>query len=573
MEKQALQKPGIDFLKEVVAEIKQKNIHSQDELNRIKTRLAKKYGIKSTPKNIDIVSVISNEEREKYQELLTIKPTRINSGVSVVAIMTAPLGCPHGKCIFCPGGPNSFFGDVPQSYTGNEPASMRAARNNYDSYLQVMNRLEQYAAMNKISNKIELIIMGGTFPSYQKEYQDKFIRNAFKAMNDFGENFFDIVNGKTFLNIVKFNEFFELPGNIKDAERTKRIQARLIELKNVSDSSLEFEHKRNENSIIRCVGLTIETKPDWGKLEHGNQMLALGATRVEIGVQTIYDNVLKKVNRGHTIKDTMESTRILKDLGFKLNFHLMPGLPEVSREDDIASLKSMFSNPDFMPDMIKIYPCLVMPGTPLYHMWKRGEYIPLTTQEVSEMIVEFKKYVPRFCRIMRIQRDIPTKVTSAGVDRTNLRQYITELMITKNIECKCIRCREPKGRRIGSTGLNITEYTASGGMEFFISADDENDYLAGFCRMRFPSQSLRNEITEKSALIRELHVYGRAVPIGEAGNIQHKGFGKILMVKAEEIAKQNGMDKMVVISAIGTREYYRKLGYEKEGIYMVKHLE
>ncbi len=562
------------ILKEIFEEAKRKKISSQNELNKIKTRLAKKYRTGSIPKNIDIVSVISNEEREQYRNLITIKPTRINSGVSVIAIMTAPLGCPHGKCIFCPGGPNSYFGDVPQSYTGNEPASMRAARNQYDAYLQVMNRLEQYAAMNKISNKIELIIMGGTFPSYSLEYQDEFIKDAFKALNDFGEFFFETNEGKNFLDIMKFNEFFELPGNIKDKERTNKIQSRLLNLKNSNASILKYEQERNEKAIIRCVGLTIETKPDWGKLEQGNKMLEQGATRVELGVQTVHDNVLKRVNRGHSIKDTIESIRILKDLGFKENFHLMPGLPGVGKEDDIASLKEMFSNPDFRPDMIKIYPCLVMPGTPLYQVWKRGEYIPLTTDEVAEMIVEFKKIVPDYCRIMRIQRDIPTKVTSAGADRTNLRQYVHELMKEKNIKCRCVRCREPKGQSIGSTDVNIIEYEASKGSEFFISADDENNFLVGFCRMRLPSQSLRLEITGKSALIRELHVYGKAVPVGEAGsNAQHKGFGKLLMAKAEEIAKENRMNKMVVISAVGTREYYKKLGYVREGVYMTKQLE
>ena len=342
--------------------------------------------------------------------------------------------------------------------------------------------------------------------------------------------------------------------------------------------------KENETAFIRCVGLTIETKSDFGKLYHGNLMLELGCTRVEIGIQSIYDEVLEATNRNNTIADNIESIRILKDLGFKINAHYMPGLPLTTKEMDLTGIKTLFENPDYCPDMLKIYPCMVMEGTKLYDDWKNGKFNPLTTKEAAEIIAEAKRFVPKWCRIMRVQRDIPTYVTASGVDRTNLRQYVEKICKEKDIKCKCIRCREigfylKNNRQIkidtNNIQTTITEYEASLGKEFFIAAEDlENDVLFGFCRLRFPSQFLRPEITQNSALIRELHVFSAAAQIGRKSedSFQHRGIGKNLLAKAEEIAKQNGKDKMVVISGIGAREYFRKLGYELEGVYMVKTL-
>lgn len=265
----------------------------------------------------------------------------------------------------------------------------------------------------------------------------------------------------------------------------------------------------------------------------------------------------------------------------------MPGLPLTTKEMDLKGLKELFKNPDYMPDMLKIYPCMVMEGTKLYEDWKSGKFNPLTTKEAAEMIAEAKRHVPKFCRIMRVQRDIPTNATAGGVDKTNLRQYVEKICREKNIKCKCIRCREVgfylknssniKNKKINFNDIkiNITEYKASHGKEFFISADDlKNDILVGFVRLRFPSQFLREEITETSALIREIHVFSSAAQIGKKSDesFQHRGLGKSLLMKAEEIAKQNGKNKMVIISGIGAREYFRKFGYGLEGIYMTKVL-
>ncbi|MEK6827758.1 MAG: radical SAM protein, partial [Nanoarchaeota archaeon] len=518
---------------EIFEEIKRKNPKTQHELNQIKLMILSKYKsngqLKQIPKNADIYFAAPDEERENFKELLSLKPVRTISGVAPIALMSEPYPCPHtmkgiGPCTYCPGGPGSVFGDVPQSYTGKEPSTRRAIRNNYDPYLVVFNRLEHYVAMGKVPDKAEVIIQGGTFTFFPKAYQEYFVKYALKAMNDFSKLFFD-ENGN--LDILKFKKFFELP-RIMDEEdkRIKRIQQKLIYIKNLDLNDLEvrkktedlfFEdnffdlnnvkinngkiyialgkiknnqqnginvstqnealdiienkiqnpntlaikniqnklknednknltlqqvQKENETSFIRCVGLTIETKSDFGKLYHGNLMLELGCTRVEIGIQSIYNDVLEATNRGNTVNDNIDSIRILKDLGFKINAHYMPGLPLTTKEMDLNGLRQLLENSDYKPDMLKIYPCMVMEGTKLYEDWKAGKFTPLTTKEAAEIIAEAKQFVPEYVRIVRIQRDIPTYVTSSGVDRTNLRQYVEKLCIEKNIKCRCIRCRE-----------------------------------------------------------------------------------------------------------------------------------
>jgi len=565
------------FYPEIIISLKRKKL-TPKEIARLKIKLSQKYKLKKIPSNVEIWLNAESEDLIKLKYLQT-KPSRTISGVSPVAVMTKPFRCPHGKCAYCPGGVKSVFGSVPQSYTGKEPATRRAIRNHYNPYLQVFNRLEQYICLGHMPQKVDLIIMGGTFPSVPKKYQKQFVKYCFKAMNDFSKLFFKRNN----FDFAKFKKFFELPGDIHSEERIKRIQKKLLKLKNPTCHppttlpliELEKEHKRNEKSHIKCIGLTIETRPDYGKLEQGKFMLELGCTKVELGVQSVYEDALKRVQRGHSVKDSVESIRILKDLGFKLNFHMMPGLPGVDRKRDLQGLKELFKNPDFRPDMLKIYPCMVVRGTKLYNLWRKRKYKPLTTKQAAELIVEFKKSVPKYCRIMRVQRDIPTFMTEAGVDRTNLRQYIAELMNKNKIKCRCIRCREPRGRKLSNKiKILMKYYEASKGMEFFISAEDvKNDILLGFCRLRFPSQSLRKEITNKSALIRELHVYGQMAELGKKGVVQHKGLGKKLLEKAEEIAKTYYKNKMVVISGIGARGYFRKRGYKREGVYMVKNLK
>ncbi|TAL58213.1 MAG: tRNA uridine(34) 5-carboxymethylaminomethyl modification radical SAM/GNAT enzyme Elp3 [Nanoarchaeota archaeon] len=534
---------------------------TQEDLNRVKIEIAREFGLKRVPTNIELAA-------ESNSQLFSVKPTRISSGVNVIAVMTKPIPCPHGKCTYCPGGPGSVFGDVPQSYTGNEPATMRAIRNSFDGYFQVMSRLEQYGAMKKLRGKIELIIMGGTFPSFEESYQEEFTRDAFTAMNVFSREFYE---GN--FNTSKFNSVFELPGDIRDPLRTSRIKQRLSDMK--KSASLEDSQEENESSNIRCVALCIETKPDWSMEPHIDKMLSLGATRVELGIQSLSNEVLKKTNRGHSVEDSIESTRLLKDSFLKVGYHMMPGQPGSTKENDEKMLKELFDNPDFQPDALKIYPCMVMPGTPLYEQWKRGQFKPINTDEAAEIIASVKPFVPPYCRIMRIQRDIPTKVTADGVDKTNLRQIVEEKMKASGKKCRCIRCREPRWNKVESVKLNRIDYNASGGREIFLSFDDmKNDFVLGYLRLRIPNKPFRPEITENSAGVRELHVFGESAAIGEEGKIQHHGLGTKLMHEAEKIAKEEfGCQKMLVISGVGAREYYRKKhNYISDGPYMSKML-
>jgi len=466
----------------------------------------------------------------------------------------------------CPGGVKSAFGDVPQSYTGKEPATMRGMRNHYDPYLQVMNRLEQYVLLGHNCEKVELIVMGGTFPSFPQEYQEEFVKYSFKAMNDFSKLFYH--NGE--FDYLKFKTFFELPSERENEERIVRVQQKLLREK--GRCVLKSEQKKNESTKIRCVALCIETRPDYGLLKEGNELLRLGCTRVELGIQSVYEETLKKIQRGHSAVQTQESLRILRDLGFKVAGHYMPGLPGVDRKKDLEGMKQLFSDSNYRPDMLKIYPCMVAKGTKLYQEYKKGKFQPLNADDAAKLISDFKPFVPEYCRIMRIQRDIPTKQLVAGVEMTNLRQYLHQKYPTR---CRCIRCREPKKNLIDwkKVRIKVSEYAASQGTEYFISAEDEkNDLLIGFVRLRFPSTSLRKEIPSESALIRELHVYGTATGIGEEGSVQHRGWGKRLMQEAEKIALAKGKKKMVIISGVGVREYYHKLGNKLEGPYMVKRI-
>ncbi len=562
-------------IQEILEEIKKQKISNKRELGILKREIAKKYKLKKIPTDIRLLLSLPEEEIQKHNTIFSTKPTRSLSGVSPVAIMTKPSKCPHGKCTFCVGGVNSPWGDVPQSYTGHEPATMRGVRNKYDSYLQVFNRLQQYVLLNQPVDKIEVIVMGGTFPAESKEYQDEFILGVYLALNDFSDLFFDASGN---LQFVAFKKFFELPGELHDKIRETNIHEKLLKLKSKRflKTSIEEEQVHNETQKVRGVALCIETKPDWGLLSHGNVMLDQGCTRVELGIQSVYDDVLKEVHRGHDSSDSKKSIQILRDLGFKINFHYMPGLPLTDRARDIEGMKQLFSDPGYRPDMIKFYPCMVGPGTALFYKWKKGEFEPIGTEEAAQRLVPVKKIIPPYCRVQRIQRDVPTKYWEGGVDRTNFRQHLHQKF---RPDCRCIRCREPKNRIIDfdSVELLVNKFEASGGEEYFISFEDtKNDIILGFCRLRFPKEFLRSEIVPESAIIRELHVYGITVPLeSKESNIQavqHRGFGKKLMASAEKISREAGKKKLLVISGVGAREYYRKLGFAREGPYVVKKL-
>ncbi|MGM5480772.1 MAG: tRNA uridine(34) 5-carboxymethylaminomethyl modification radical SAM/GNAT enzyme Elp3 [Nanobdellota archaeon] len=559
------------FVKDIVAVLKDNRAMTKSEIARLKIQLSKKHSLKRIPTDIELYLNAPKESLSWLREILQTKPNSSLSGVAPLAIMTSPHQCPHGKCRMCPGGVQGEWGDTPQSYTGSEPAALRGARAGFDAFRQVFNRLEQYVVTGHSFDKIDLIIMGGTFPARTKEYQQEFVMRAFQAMNIFSTLFFDS-NGV--FNIDSFKTFFELPGDINNPERAQRIQQRMDSLQ--EKTTLQAEQERNEQANVRCVGLTIETRPDWGLEEHGNQMLDLGCTRVELGIQSVYDKALSAITRGHDTACNKRSIADLKDLGFKLNFHMMMGLPTVSEQEDIEGLNTLFSDSDYQPDMLKLYPCMVMPGTKLKEDYDNGTYTPITTKQAAKIIGEFLAVVPSYCRVMRVQRDIPTYKVCAGVDRTNLRQYVNTYMKEQGLESDDIRAREAGRKTVHNpkrAQLSEQHYLASGGEEYFISIDDsQSNTLYGFCRLRFPARALRKEFTPTTAIIRELHVYGSAQRIGsfENSSTQHHGFGKQLLKRAEELARQQGRDKILVISGVGVREYYAKQGYYKEGPYMAK---
>lgn len=526
----------MDFYSEIIDLILSKKIQSKEELHKLKVKLCKKYKLNDVPPDSEILARLpqnfSEEDKEIAVTLLRKKSTRSISGVAIVAVMTSPEECPHGLCICCPGGPSA---NTPQSYTGYEPAAMRGLLNDFDPYLQTKNRLDQLKAIGHSVNKIDFILMGGTFTARNPYYQNWFVKRCFDALNG------------------------------KDSV------------------SLEDAKKLNETASSRCIGLTVETRPDWFRLRHADECLNLGATRVELGVQTVFDDVLNNIERGHTIYDSIDATRIAKDSGFKVCYHMMPGLPGSDNALDIEAFKTIFQNSNFKPDMIKIYPTLTIKGTKLFDMWKKGDYEPLDTKKATKLVAELKSYIPEWVRIQRIQRDVPLPYIDAGVDKSNLRQYVSDELKKYGKECRCIRCREIGHKSIkgaieideDSIGLDFEHYEASGSEEVFISlVETNNDALIGYLRLRNITSSHRYELVKNPCMIiRELKILGRELAIGERSKngLQHRGFGKELIDEAQRICVEDFDKKhLFVLSGVGVKEYYRNLGFKDDGFYLCK---
>ncbi len=550
-------------------------IRTRDELNKLKARLGHEYGLSHVPRTLELFCYLGRDSMKKYGAVMMSKPMRTLSGVAPLAVMCKPFPCPvQAQCTFCPGGPGSAYGDTPKSYPGGSPAHLRGQRNQYDSYLQTINRLEQYALLGQDFSKVEVIVMGGTFTTYPIRYRNEFIAGLFKAMNDFSDLFF---SSGTF-DFERFVDFFELPAQLDDLERTKRIHAKLLAMKG-KDLDLEKEKKRNETAAVRCALLCIETRSDCCTKVHINDILRLAGTRVELGVQSLSDVVLTRVKRGHGNAENVLATAMLKDAYLKVGYHMMLGLPGSTAEQDIDMMKRLFVDGNYQPDALKIYPCMVFKGTELYEDWKKGLFQPIDAYEAARRIVEIKQSIPPHCRVMRVQRDIPTTLVDAGVETTNLRQVIQETMKKKGVRCRCIRCREPRDAAVDwdCVKLQRFDYDASGGREIFLSYDDvKHDYLLGFVRLRIPGDHVyRPEIQDATAGIREIHVYGRAIPVGsEEQDVQHRGLGVQLMGEAEKIAREEfDRTKMVVIAGVGVKEWFRKkLGYADDGAYVSKRL-
>jgi elongator complex protein 3 len=492
-------------------------------------KICTKYALERIPRNYEILSMAKEADFDKLKKVLLRKPAKTASGVSVVALMPKPYACPHGRCTYCPGG---IEFNSPNSYTGKEPSSLNAIQNEFDPKLQITSKIEKLIAFGHDPSKMEIVIVGGTFLFMPKDYQRDFIKSCYDALNG---------------------------TNSKDLEEAK---------------------SNNEHASIRNVGFTIETKPDYCKKEHVDLMLEYGITRVEIGVQSLQERVYKIINRGHNYNDVLESFQISKDAGYKIVAHMMPGLPTMTPEGDIKDFKKLFSDSQLRPDMLKIYPSLVIENTPLYEEYKQGKYTPYSDENMIKVLTEAKKNVPKWVRIMRVQREISSKEIIAGPKSGNLRQIVHQNLAKQGLSCKCIRCREAglsnKKTDVGDIKLNRINYDSSGGKETFLSYEDKNESIYGFLRLRKPSiDAHRDEINQDTCIVREIHVYGKSLKLGEKEDdeIQHSGLGKKLMQEAEKISKEEfDAKKILVISAVGTREYYQKLGYSLYGPYMSKTL-
>ena len=505
------------------------------------------------------------------------KVTRTISGVTPVAVMSRPAKCP-GNCVYCP-----TYPATPQSYTPESPAVLRALDCEFEAYKQVDMRLRHLTEMGHVTDKIELIIMGGTFLATPIDYQYQFVKDCLDAMNG------------------------------------------------VPSADLEEAKQINETAAHRCTGLCIETRPDWCGQEEIGRMLDFGTTRVELGVQTLSDDVYHLVKRGHTVEDVVKATARLRENAFKVHYHWMPGLPDMTPEEDLRLSKMLFEDDRFRPDGLKIYPTMVVTGTELEKWYQEGKYKPYDDATMLDLVARIKSLVPKYVRISRVLREIPAKFITGGV-KDSLRQPLKARMEELGIECKCIRCREyghraRSGWQIGEPDLTRLDYSAAGGTEVFLSFEDERETLFGLLRMRIPaapvileesrfhrddeesggvdSQHCHSERSEESvfslksqgtdssvvsllqndksanttgniALIRELHVFGTEVSLSRRvpGVPQHRGLGRALLQEAEGIAKNEFKKQwMVVLSGIGAREYYREFGYDAVGAYMVKRIK
>ena len=461
------------------------------------------------------------------------KPVRSMSGVTPLTVVLKPRKCDHGTCIYCPGGDH-----VPQSYTDKSPAIMRALSLQFDPYEQVQNRLKVLKIMGHPTDKIEIIVLGGTFLQYDLDYQYNFIKRCFDSLNGRESKDLD-VKGK----------------------------ASIAELK----EALEKAKKLNETAEHRCVALCIENRPDNCSQEEIERMLEFGCTRVEIGVQMPDDELYRLTNRGHKVEDVVTATKNLKNAGFKLGYHVMPGLPYSNPEKDMEMFKKIFEEERFRPDQLKIYPCQVVDDSPLGKTHKLIGFEPYDEEQTKEILRKMMEIIPEYCRVMRIMREFPKDKLVRGLVRLDLRKDIEEKLRESGVKIKEIRMREVGFNRENlntNLKLRIIEYEASRGKEFFLQIVNEDNILFGLLRLRFTEKEKGRGL----AIVRELHVYGKAVEIGESGEreTQHRGMGRMLMERAEKIAKENNFKKISVISGVGVREYYGKLGYDLEGTYMVK---
>jgi len=536
----SVRKSLIPLAKKVVIALTKEIELDEKRLKAIRNQLTKKHG-GVLPKNLELIQAYRElvekkkiEPNVKVLEAVQKRKVRTLSGIANITVLTKDLGCP-GKCIFCP-----TEKGMPKSYLSNEPAMMRAVRNEFSSYRQVKTRLNGLLAQGHDITKIDIRTAGGTWGAIPLWYQQRFLKGIYVALN-------------------------EGPGEFQQHGD-----------EGFKELNLDDLIKENETAMCRCVGLWVETRPDWVDEEEIRRLRAYGVTGIELGIQTTDDKVNEFCQRGHGLAESIRATQLCRDAGLKICHHLMPNLPTATLKSDLKSGHDLFENEGLRPDYLKVYPTMVTPFSDLEAMVKKdaGLHQAYTDDELIKIIAEIKNNTPRYCRIIRIIRDIPAESVILGTKKTNLRQE----MQRAGIECQCIRCREIQDAAIETIELTYETYRANNGEELFISVEEVSlDKLIGLCRLRFPSDPEHPIFSELkgAALIRELHVYGKKQSLSKdsfPSKTQHLGFGKRMMQKAERLAKEAGFKKLAVIAAVGTREYYKKLGYTLEGSYMTKSL-
>ena len=517
-----------------IKEIARKKIKNNAELEKIKKVIAQKLKI-ANPSNSKLLEAYHNLTANKslrpnriLEHLLVKRKIRSLSGIVVVSVLTKPYSCP-GKCIYCP-----TQKGIPKSYLDKEPAVMRAILNKFDPYLQIKSRIKALEANGHPTDKVDLRIIGGTWSYYPKKYQTWFIKRCFEAANS------------------------------------------------CKSKSLKASQDKNEKSFHRIIGITIETRPDFIDEKEIRNLRELGVTRIELGIQSIYDDILELNKRGHYVKETTEAAKLLKNAGFKICFQMMPNLPGANFKRDKKMFEELFNNQNYRPDMLKIYPCHILKEAPVYKLIKKLKYKPYTEKELKNLIKFIKKTVPYYVRIQRIIRDIPAYKIALGLNNiSNLRQVISKEITEEGWKCKCIRCREVRDNYKSKDKLYLfrQNYNSSGSKEIFLSYETKNrNKLYSLLRLRISNSTIFPAL-KNAAIIREVHTYGHLHPITSGGQTpassikspQHKGLGKKLMKEAERIAKKEfGIKKIAVISGIGVRGYYKKLGYRLKDTYMVK---
>ena len=533
----------------IVQELIKKSFKNRNDFELAKKRLCGKYQLKPVMNSTLITAYrkLLNKGLIKknlnFEKLTIARETRTISGVTPVTVLTKPYQCP-GNCIYCPHETN-----MPVSYLSNEPAAQRAKGLNFNPYKQVQYRIKALETNGHVVDKIELLVLGGSWNAYTRNYQDNFIAKCFQAANDY-------VSAEASAKV--------------DPQNKEKVK-----------TTLGKELKRNEKTKYRIIGETLETRPDLLNQKEIIAMREQGCTRIQLGVQHTDDQILKKIKRGHTQKEIIQATKLCKQVGIKVDYHLMPDLPFSNPSKDLKMFYKIFSTPDYQPDQIKIYPCVVTKEAKvLYKLFKDKKYTPYTKKQLLKLLMDIKiQTIPYYVRINRLIRDIPSESIIAGNKITNLRQSVQIELKKKNKQCKCIRCREIKNQevRLKDAKLFIQQYKASEGTEYFISYENkERTKLYAFLRLRF-NNSKDNFIKElhSCSIVREIHAYGKLVAHGKAkskSSAQHMGFGKKLMFEAEKLSKKNNYSKIAVISGIGVREYYCKLGYQLEGTYMIKSL-